>query len=350
VIKPFARVLFLFMLIFLGAYSSASALEPTARIVGGSAAPAGTWPSQALVRPGSYLCGGTLVASRWVVTAAHCLQDIPRSSVSVALGTKSLYASGQPVEAVFSHPAFDRATYRNDIALIRLRSGAYQPQARIARSEDYGLFSGGQTGFIAGWGTTCFQSCSTSNLLRQATLPIRSQAECMEIYRSYWQPGMLCAGDGTADACQGDSGGPLEVEGEGGGRILVGVVSWGVECAKPEYPGVYTDVSSQTKWLGSHIVSRVGAPSSLRVAGSARLKVVANDPLALPTFVRADIAGGRSARRSFRIFPRQCSSINPGQSCTLSVRIRSRKLQRGELQLKNRAGVIMKRVRLVGRS
>ena len=59
----------------------------------------------------------------------------------------------------------------------------------------------------------------------------------------------LCAGNGGTDACQGDSGGPLVLR-TASGPVQVGVVSWGLGCARPENPGVYMRVSAYAGWIG----------------------------------------------------------------------------------------------------
>lgn len=50
--------------------------------------------------------------------------------------------------------------------------------------------------------------------------------------------------------CQGDSGGPLY---DSKNDIVVGVVSWGVDCAHPKYPGVYARISSSVSLLNDNL-------------------------------------------------------------------------------------------------
>merc|ERR1711973_609164 len=63
---------------------------------------------------------------------------------------------------------------------------------------------------------------------------------------------------GGKDSCQGDSGGPFTVDVEGQ-HHLVGVVSWGLGCAKAGLPGVYSSISAQRQWLDQKINDNGGA-------------------------------------------------------------------------------------------
>jgi hypothetical protein len=80
---------------------------------------------------------------------------------------------------------------------------------------------------------------------------------------------MLCAAGVTAsgqviDSCQGDSGGPL-IAGEGDAARLVGIVSWGEDCAS-RYPGVYTRVAAEIDFLASAKALPVAEQTTLAVA------------------------------------------------------------------------------------
>lgn len=82
----------------------------------------------------------------------------------------------------------------------------------------------------------------------KVSIPIVDHKKCQNAYR-YMRPvtdRMICAGydNGGKDSCQGDSGGPLTANG-----TLYGIVSWGYECAIPNYPGVYTNVANIHWWI-----------------------------------------------------------------------------------------------------
>lgn len=85
----------------------------------------------------------------------------------------------------------------------------------------------------------------------RVSVPIVNRSECADAYRymNTITDRMICAGytSGGKDACQGDSGGPLTADG-----LLYGLVSWGYGCAKPKYPGVYTNVANLRSWIKTH--------------------------------------------------------------------------------------------------
>ena len=62
----------------------------------------------------------------------------------------------------------------------------------------------------------------------------------------------MCAYKQGTDSCQGDSGGPLVVQ-EDGRWTVVGVVSYGIGCARTGYSGVYARVNNYLDWINQNI-------------------------------------------------------------------------------------------------
>lgn len=110
-----------------------------------------------------------------------------------------------------------------------------------------------KTAMVTGWGRTA-QNGNPSRLLRKASVKVMTNEECKNITSvgEHIQSSMLCAYEYEIDACQGDSGGPLVFEAKSGKIEQIGVVSWGIGCAKPGVPGIYTRMTSFLEWLALH--------------------------------------------------------------------------------------------------
>lgn len=228
-------------------------------IVGGRPAPAGAWPWQiALLRNGSFICGGSIVHRQWIATAAHCVEGQEPSAFQVLVGTNNLNSGGRriAVTGVIVHPNYDSDTEDSDIALLNLAQTVSQRAVvPITPRQERNFAAPGTNATITGWGRTT-EGGQISQRLMQARVPIRTPAYCRNRYgSSSITQRMLCAGlnRGGVDSCQGDSGGPLVVQNNRGRWMLAGITSWGIGCARPGQPGVYTRVSQFSKWIKDRI-------------------------------------------------------------------------------------------------
>ena len=201
-------------------------------------------------------CGGTLVNNTTVLTAAHCVRD----SITVRRAAEDGSAYGEALNVVdyIIHPDYnvDGNVSPNDIALLKL-GGTFNVTSsqlpRLLPKKDEHLWgSANDCAFSAGWGVTEESGSMPSNILLGADLPLWSHQECLASYEQYYnEHSNICAGykEGHVSSCQGDSGGPLLVRGGPTGFIQVGIVSFALGCARPNYPGVYTRVSSFYDWI-----------------------------------------------------------------------------------------------------
>nr|XP_011447092.3 zinc metalloproteinase nas-39-like [Crassostrea gigas] len=234
------------------------------RIVGGKEATPGSWPWQASIVYGSFkdhMCGGTLISDQWVVTAGHCFEDDrSTSSWHVVLGNHHLnrHDSHQivvGVSKVLVHERYDQDTTENDITLLKLATPVTLNDYVNIVCLPKRTVSSGQHCYITGFGDTMGTCCH--DVLKQAEIPIIDVTRCNSTRYTDGQVfnTNICAGldKGGIDTCQGDSGGPLVCNIDGKWQ-LEGVTSWGVGCADPMSPGVYTKVFDYVNWIQQTIV------------------------------------------------------------------------------------------------
>ncbi|XP_057379778.2 trypsin-1-like [Daphnia carinata] len=252
---------------------------PQEKIVGGYIVAPNSLPFQVSIqrrpRPTAdwmHYCGGSILDSKIVVTAAHCISGIDATNLRVVAGEHSLSIDSRleqksmPV-SVIVHENFNSDTFQNDIALVymsKIPLDLSVPSAKAIQLpppvSQYDPSLGTRMN-VSGWGFTEPSSGPSerlSDVLRTVNIGIISDDICDKTYggspyRPVVFPSMLCAGDmnkGGLDSCQGDSGGPLFTS-NGSSAVLHGIVSWGEGCAIASYPGVYTQVSYYLDWIAA---------------------------------------------------------------------------------------------------
>lgn len=154
------------------------------------------------------------------------------------------------VTELIQHENFNYSNVDYDYSLLKLSEEIEFDESRkpVKLPDSKYNFTDGTKCYVSGWGNTQ-NSSESPQWLRSAEVPLFNQEMCSMKYKRFGgiTNRMICAGYGKGgkDACQGDSGGPL-VSDEG---VLVGVVSWGYGCAKPNYPGVYSRVTTARDWI-----------------------------------------------------------------------------------------------------
>lgn len=239
------------------------------RIVGGSNAPDLYYKFQVALLSASepsdwnaQFCGGTLIAARFVVTAAHCVDFITNpSQIQVLVGTQVLSTTTTSngtrinVTNITIRSDWDPGTFDNDAAVLELETptSGIPFATLLSRTDEATLAPTRGRTWVSGWGQTESAPAFPTELQHVAIRFIgRITCNKPASYNGDITLRMTCAGvmAGGKDSCQGDSGGPLVVNNANGARrTLAGIVSWGIGCAEPNLPGIYTRVPVFRTWI-----------------------------------------------------------------------------------------------------
>ncbi|KAH8316706.1 hypothetical protein KR067_013766, partial [Drosophila pandora] len=226
------------------------------RIVGGQDTSILQYPYQISMRlRGNHRCGGTVVATNIIVSAAHCVNTLTTvANLTIVAGSTRIWnvedkQQELAVRQIIIHPNYRTLNNDYDAAILILDgdfeySDAIQPIPLATERPEHDTEV-----VVTGWGTTS-EGGNISNILQEVFVNVVENTECKKAYSFMLTSRMLCAAvtGGGKDACQGDSGGPLVLNNE-----LLGIVSWGTGCARESKPGVYCSVPDVHDWIEEKI-------------------------------------------------------------------------------------------------
>ena len=237
------------------------------RIVGGKDAIQGEFPYQGaiFIYDNILHCGCSLIHSKWAITATHCTENRKPVDLKLYFGEIDCrkMLSNLPnlhhVLEIHEHPSYKAEGMHHDISLLKLQSidkSRYVSVIALPKHNEINIIKG-KLCTITGWGRTKWKNNKLSDILQKAQVPITSNAKCQAMLSLTSTDicenlkSQVCAGyeKGGVDSCNGDSGGPLACTSTSGTPVLLGITSWGIGCAEPLKPGVYTRVSFYLEWI-----------------------------------------------------------------------------------------------------
>ncbi|XP_066246196.1 chymotrypsin-2-like [Euwallacea similis] len=246
------------LFLILGSYlilREGSSAPGAVQIVNGTVAKDGEFPYIVELRnvKNVFLCGGSIIGEKWVLTAGHCVET--RSVQNVVYGTNILYNTKEVdtyinVSKLYLHPKFKYnfttvgAVPLYDIGIVELEkpfpfSDKVSP---IVLTDSY-FVPYHINGILSGWGTNSTNG-SLQHELQKVTLQLLTAQECIDQITKYSGEDFfnpihnLCSDDYWKGECFGDSGSPYVID-----NIQYGVVSWSIKPCGSN-PGTYSHIGN----------------------------------------------------------------------------------------------------------
>ena len=251
--------------------------DVSTEIVGGSKVRSGKYPFMVAlldrtVKGNAFakqFCGGSLISSQHVLTAAHCAEDYTAdiTDLNILIGRTVLTGRGGEIRRVKEIHIYPEYWWDSDadIAVLTLdKPVSNRPPIALAGPQDDVLETPGTELTVTGWGSVTDEVKKNrrkkgknkkntknntkpvySKELREVKIPVKDDEACYQAYDEIRTKDIvICAGTGRRDSCWADSGGPLFSQVAGRGFVQVGIVSGGFKCGHPTIPGYYTEVNN----------------------------------------------------------------------------------------------------------
>lgn len=294
------------------------------------------------------VCTAVFIATRVVLTAAHCEVETT-SFVTVGARTTS-EGSLITVDRVIKSDSFNADSNMYDFSVVLLRADAPEGSGYMLVNINQSIPLQGTIARVVGYGNIGENDNEIVNELRQVDVPVTSFEVCAKAYeniKTIFDDLQICAGyaEGGCDACQGDSGGPLIQYDRANRPVIVGITSTGVGCARPNFPGVYTRASLIRPFLSNitdvnfsnetnamflnssqHAASGSDTPFGSPTPPShdptpTPTSTISTSPTSGPQLDDIELSQTPEMTPSFPLFPSELSSPSPSATSSLNINL-----------------------------